>query len=416
MPLVSDTWDTDFVRGHFPALDQGWILMDNAGGSVVPRQVIDRVTRYMRRYQVQLGASYDLSAAAGERVEQGRRAMAELIGADPDEVVLGPSTTLNLELLAGALQPLFSAGDQLVVTNLDHEANIGVWHRLAAAAKMEVREWRLRGETAALEVEDLEQLLSERTRLVCFTHCSNITGRIHDVAAITRRAHQVGALVCVDGVAYGPHRRVDVRALGVDIYALSLYKTYGPHLGMLYLRRGLLAELGSRNHFFIDGSKPSLKLEPGNVNYELAASLPGIVEYLEAIDAHHLAAADQAGDRVARLDRVFRRIAAHEERLAVRLLDFLGSKRGVRVIGPATGRREERVPTVSFVVEGRRSSDIPPLLERRRIAVRWGHFYAYRPIRDLGLLERDGVVRASLVHYNTEEEVDQLIEGLDEVL
>ncbi len=429
--------DVAFARRHFPALDQGWILMDNAGGSVAPRQVVDRIGDYMRRYQVQLGASYELSVAAGERVAEGRRAAAELIGAEAREVILGPSTTINLELLAGALRPLFSPGDQLVVSNLDHEANIGAWRRLAASLDLEVREWRLREETAALELEDLAALLTERTRLVCCCHCSNITGGILDVAALARVTHDAGARLCVDGVAFAPHRKVDVQALGADVYALSLYKTYGPHLGLLYVRRDLLEIAQSRNHFFVGGARPHLKLEPGNVSYELAASLPGILEYLEALDAHHFQVSEAAGSaatgrpsgsaatgrpsgstdsRQRRLGRLFGLIAEHEQRLATRLLDFLSSKNGVRIIGLGSGRHEQRVPTISFVVEGRKSSDIPPLLDRRKIAVRWGHFYAYRAIRDLGLLAGDGVVRVSLVHYNTEAEVDRLVEALDAVL
>ncbi len=431
--------DLAFARGHFPALDQGWALMDNAGGSVAPRQVIDRVGSYMRRYQVQLGASYGLSVAAGERVAEGRMAAAELIGAEAGEVILGPSTTINLELLAGALSPLFSPGDQLVTTNLDHEANVGVWRRLAASGDLEVREWRLRDASAALELEDLAALLTERTRLVCCTHCSNITGGILDVAAVARMAHDAGARVCVDGVAFAPHRKIDVRTLGADVYALSLYKTYGPHLGLLYVGRDLLATARSRNHFFVGAAKAHLKLEPGNVSYELAASLPGIIEYLEALDARHFPPASAAGQslgpagteacppdccppdsqrdfRQQRLSRVFGLIAEHEQLLATRLLDFLSSKPGARVIGLKSGRRERRVPTISFVVEGRKSSAIPPLLDRRKIALRWGHFYAYRSIRDLGLLAGDGVVRVSLVHYNTEAEVDRLIKVLDELL
>ncbi len=389
--------------------------MDNAGGSVTPRQVSDRVRDYMGRYQVQLGASYGLSVEAGRGVEEGRRAMADWVGADADEIVLGPSTTLNLQLLAEALAPLFSPGDELVVTNLDHEANIGCWRYFAESHGVKVREWKLRPETAALELADLEPLLGERTRLVCFTHCSNVVGRIHDVAAITRRVHQAGALVCVDGVAFGPHRKVDVKALGVDIYALSLYKTFGPHLGLLYVQRELLQKAASRNHFFVDQAKLHLKLEPGNVCYELAASLPGILEYFTALDEHHDAPEDDKTIS-ARLTRTFERIAEHEERLATRLIEFLDAHSGVTLIGPVSGSRELRVSTLCFVASGRQASEIPALLDPLRIAVRYGHFYAYRPIRDLGLLERDGVVRVSLVHYNSEQEVDRLIAELDRIL
>ena len=413
------SFDVEFVRRQFPALDQSWILMDNAGGSVAPWQVSDRVRHYMRRYQVQLGASYTLSVEAGEKVEEGRLAMADFVGAAVDEIVLGPSTTLNLQLLAGALKPLFSLGDELVVTNLDHESNIGCWRQFAEAQGVTVREWRLNPESVSLELADLEPLLSEKTRLVCFTHCSNVVGLVHDVAAITQRVHEAGALVCVDGVAFAPHRRVDVAAWGVDIYAISLYKTYGPHLGLLYVKRDLLQRLSSRNHFFAGEGKPHLKLEPGNVNYELAASLPGILEYFTALDQHLEAASDVAAGEMAigdRLTRTFARIAEHEERLATPLLEFLDARPGVRILGPPSGDKEVQVPTIAFVVDGRPSSEIPALLDPLEIAVRYGHFYAYRPIRDLGLLAQDGVVRVSLVHYNTEAEVDRLIEALDRIL
>jgi cysteine desulfurase family protein (TIGR01976 family) len=407
---MAESFDVGFARSYFPALSSEWALFDNAGGSVAPRPVIERVGDYMTRLHVQLGASYALSQEATERVRAGQRAAAELVNASEDEVILGPSTTMNAMVLASALAPGLRAGDEIVVTNLDHEANIGAWRRLEARGAV-LKEWRFNPDTCALETGDLDRLLTDRTRLVCFTHCSNFVGTIHDVAAITKRVHQAGALVCVDGVAFAPHRRVDVAALDVDFYLLSLYKVYGPHLGLLYGKRAHLLALPSQNHFFLDDEPLPYRFEPGNVNHELTASLPGILEYLDAL--HDRLAPGAGGDRAARLGRVFARIAEHEERLAGRLLDFLRSKRGVRVIGQATADRATRAPTIAFTVPGRDASEIPPELDRARIAVRYGHFYAYRAIRDLGLLERGGVVRASMVHYNTEEEVDRLIRGLD---
>ncbi len=405
--------DVDFVRRSFPALDDRWALFDNAGGSVMAQPVIDRVGDYMARYQVQLGASYPLSVEAGERVTAGHRSVADLLGAGPDEVVIGPSSTINAMLLAQALRPLWRDGDEVVVTNLDHETNVGPWRRLEATG-IAVREWRMNPETAELELDALEPLLTDRTRLVCFTHCSNIAGRIHDVAAITRRVHQAGARVCVDGVAYAPHRRVDVAALGVDFYLLSLYKTYGPHLGVLYGRRRHLLEARGAYHFFIAEDDVPYKLQPGGPNHELAAALPGLLEYFDSLDRHHFG--DRDAGRATRLDRVFDLVAEHEERLVAPLLDFLTGRPGVRIVGPRSADRGCRVPLVSFVVEGREASEIPTLLDRRRLAVRWGHFYAYRAIRDLGLLDRGGVVRVSMAHYNTAAEVERLIAALDEVL
>lgn len=408
------TLDLDFIRAQFPALAAGgWALFDNAGGSVPPAAVIDRVASYMSRYGVQLGASYPLSAAASERVAAGRRAAATLINAEPDEVVLGASTTMNTFTLARAIAPWFAPGDELVVTNLDHEANIGAWRRLEERGVV-VKEWRLRPETAALESEDLDALLTERTRLVCFTQCANVTGRVQDAAAVCGRVHAAGALALVDGVAYAPHRKVDVKALDADFYLVSLYKVFGPHVGLLYGKRRHLLRTANVNHFFFRDDDVPGKLQPGNVNHELTASLPGILDYLDGVDRHHFAAEEpDAGLRLARTFGLFER---HEEALAAPLMDFLAHRRGVRILGPATADRAVRVPTVAFAVPGRDAAEIPPRLDERRLAVRYGHFYAYRAMQALGLAEANGVVRASLAHYNTPEEVSRLVSALDEVL
>ncbi len=408
------TLDLDFVRAQFPALvDNDWALFDNAGGSVPPRTVIDRVTQYMSRYGVQLGASYALSAEASERVAAGRRAAAILVNASPDEVVLGASTTMNTFTLARALAPWFAAGDEVVVTNLDHESNIGAWRRLAEGGAV-VREWRLRPESAALELEDLDALLNERTRLVCFTQCANVTGRLLDAAAVCRRVHQAGALALVDGVAYAPHRRVDVKEIDADFYLVSLYKVFGPHVGLLYGKSEHLLRARNINHFFFGEDEVPYKLQPGNVNHELTASLPGVLDYLDAVDRHHFAAEEPDTGR--RLARTFDLLERHEEALVSPLMEFLSARRGVRVIGPRSADRALRVPTVAFAIPGRDAAEIPPRLDERRVAVRFGHFYAYRAMQALGLDGSHGVVRASLAHYNTHEEVARLIRALDEVL
>lgn len=400
--------DLDFVRAQFPALETTWALMDNAGGSAPCRQVIDRVAAYMERLPVQLGASHELSVAAREAVAAGRQAAATLVGAHPDEVVLAASSTVLIQQLAAVLRASWKPGDEVIVTNLDHEANIGPWRKLEETGIV-VRQWRFRDETQTLHLEDLEPLLSERTRLVAFSHCSNVVGTILDVAAIAARVRAAGALSCVDGVAFAPHRRVDVTALGVDFYLVSLYKVYGPHLGLMFGRRELLLGAKSPNHFFISEQTVPTKLEPGNVNYELSASLVGILEYLQALGVHH-GLAD--GD----LGAIFAKIAEHEEELLRPLLSFLEGHPRVSLIGSTAPDRNVRVPTVSFTVDQRRSSEIPSLLDKHSLAVRFGHFYAYRLIRDLDLLEGDGVVRVSLVHYNSLQEVTRLLEALDGLL
>ena len=402
--------DLDRVRAQFPGLATDWTLFDNAGGSVPCRQVIDRVQDYMTHRCVQLGGSYALSAEATEAVEDGRRAVASLINADPGEVVLGSSSTMLARTIAQALRPLFEPGDEVIVTNLDHETNVSGWRTLADHG-VEIKEWALRPDTLTLELEDLEPLLTNRTRLVAFTHCSNIVGTIHDAAAIVRRVHEAGAWTCVDGVAYGPHRRIDVKALDTDFYFASLYKIYGPHVSFLYGKRERLLEARSQNHLFFTEEDVPDKLEPGAPNHELSASLPGIVDYLTTLD-------DMDADRPlgARLDRAFERIAETETELVTPFLAFLDKHPKVRLIGSANPDPAHRAPTVAFTVEGRKASEIPPLLDERKLAVRWGHFYAYRLVRTLGLLEADGVVRASMVHYNTPDEVQRLIEALAEAI
>lgn len=407
--------DVAFARSQFPALTEhwpDWALFDNAGGSVAPRQVSARVAEYMSRYMVQLGAGYALSQQATGIVQDAHASAERLLGAGAGEIAIASSTTMCARLLACALRPLWRAGDKVIITQLDHEANIGPWTRLAESG-IEVLTWRLRPETASLELDDLAPLLDERVKLVCMTHCANVVGRIHDVRAVAAAVHQVGAQLCVDGVAYAPHRLVDVAALGVDYYLLSLYKVYGPHLGLLWGKPELLAAARSQNHEFLAGAMP-YKLEPGGASHELCAGVPGIGEYLRAIDDHHHGRA-AVEDRTA-FARVFELFTAHEQQLAERLLAFLRGHPKVRIIGPETSDADVRVPTIAFTVAGRRASEIPALLDARKLAIRWGHFYAVRAIEALGLTQGEGVVRVSMVHYNTLAEVDRLVQALDEVL
>jgi cysteine desulfurase family protein (TIGR01976 family) len=411
MPAAK-TLDIDFVRGHFPGINE-CAFFENAGGTFVPQSVIDRVRAYMQETQVQPGGVYGVSERATERIAQSQKLMAHMINADPEEIAIGPSTTMNVYVLAHALRDWFRPGDELIVTNLDHEANSGAWRRLAEYDVV-VKEWPINPETAELETEVLERLLTGRTRLVCFTHCSNITGSINDAAALIRRVHDAGALACVDAVAYAPHRLLDVKALDVDFYLFSAYKLYGPHLGLLYGKREHLLRARGQNHFFIDEDEIPLKLVPGGVNHELTAGLTGIVDYFDALYRHHFSEGKNSLHE--RLQAVFDLISSHEQTLATRFIEFLKSKPDVRVIGRARSGRAQRVPPLSFVVNQRDSNEFPDYLAERGVAIRAGGFYAERCIEALGLGRQNGVVRASMVHYNSRDEVDRLIEHLDNVL
>lgn len=398
--------DLEYVRSQFPGLQTDWTLFDNAGGSVPLGRVIDRVQDYMRHCMVQLGASYELSVEASARVAAGHRAAEQLFGAQEGDVVVGSSTTVLARLAAAALRPMWRDGDEVIVTDLDHESNIGPWRNLEATGLV-VREWQCDADTHELRLESLGRLLNERTRMVAFSQCSNLVGELQDVKAIVARVHEAGALVCVDGVASAPHRRVDVADLGADLYVASLYKVYGPHLAAMHVGKELLARMAPQNHFFIGNDEGPYKLEPGNVNHELTASLPGIVDYLQDLDRHHGGAGT--------IDGAFDRITEHECALLAPLLDYLAEHPRVRLLGRSVAD-ERRAPTVSFVPLEQRADGIPARLDEHKIAIRWGHFYAHRFCTRFGLHERGGVVRASMVHYNTPQEVHRLIEALDAVL
>ncbi|WP_426945018.1 cysteine desulfurase-like protein [Pseudomonas oryzihabitans] len=403
--------DIAYVRKQFPGLAGDYAFMDNAGGSMVLQGVADRVADYLLNSSVQLGASYAPSVAAGERVMQARRSVMQLINAaHPDEVIMGGSTTHLLQILCRAIAPSIAPGDEIIVTNCDHEANIGPWVRLCADRGATLRVWEVDPDSLELELDDLQALLGDKTRYVAVTHASNILGSINPVAEIARRVHAVGAQLCVDAVAYAPHRLVDVQASGADFYVYSFYKTFGPHFAVLWGRRDLLLDFPSLNHFFIGQDVVPYKLQPGNVNYELSFGCIGISDYLLDI-ANQLGV---QGSERERMQAAFDAFEIQEDALAERLLGFLRQRPGVRIIGKTSVHA--RVPTISFVVEGVRSEAVVLKVDEQRIGIRFGDFYARRLIEALGLAPQGGVVRVSLAHYNTLEEIDRLIAALDQAI
>lgn len=409
------TLDLAFVRQQFPSLETEWAFMDNAGGAQVPRAVVDRLQHYLLTCNVQHGASYEVSQIAGERVAEATQAMAEFIhAASPSEVVMGASTTLLLRILALCLVQTWQPGDEVIVTNSDHEANVGAWLQLERFG-IAIKIWRVRPDTLALHLDDLDALCTPRTRLVAVSHVSNVLGTVNPIRAIAQRVHQHNALICVDAVAYAPHRLVDVQEFDVDFYVFSLYKVFAPHQALLYGKQDLLLNLPGFNHYFISDATIPYKFQPGNVNFELTYSLLGLQDYFSKL-AHVHFSGNVAPDWRGQLQQAFQLITAHEQALGDRLLSYLATKSNVRIIGIADPHSPDRIPTVSFTVDRQPSERIPTHVDTHHIGIRWGDFYAKRLIEDLGLAEQGGVVRVSLVHYNTLEEVDRLIQALDEVL
>jgi cysteine desulfurase family protein (TIGR01976 family) len=388
--------------------------MDNAGGSQIAQPVIDRMNEFFRTSFVQVGASYGPSFEATERMMLSHQLLAGFIGAsDPSELVMGSSTTLMLRILSQNLAHQFPRGSEIIVTNCDHEANIGCWRELEKNG-MIIKTWKINPETLFLDITDLEKLLTRQTRLVAFTHASNILGTVNPVKEITRLVHSRGALVCVDGVAFAPHRLIDVKDWDVDFYVFSFYKTYGPHYAMLYGKKAILLELPGNNHYFIDKDQIPYKFQPGNVNFEFAWGMTGLIDYFDAL---YLKSFPENGSPEIRerLQAIFDQIEQHENELSGILLEYLRTKSKVRIIGqifPAA----TRVPTISFVVQDTLSEAIVQQMDHHNIGIRFGDFYAKRLIMDLGIEPLGGVVRISIVHYNSPEEVMKLILALDKVL
>lgn len=410
---MSDTnFDVEFCRSQFPPLKNGWRYFENAGGSYVPEPVMNEMWRYMCESQCQPDWPNAPSRAALEQIERSRRLVSTMLNVSPDEIIIGPSTTMNVYVLSHALRPLFSPGDEVIVTNQDHEANGGAWRRLKESGIV-VQEWRIDPETGDLNTDDLAALLGEKTRLVCFPHVSNIVGSYNDVAVITKMAHDAGAMVCVDGVATVAHLMPDLAALDVDFYLLSFYKLYGPHQALLYAKRRHIEAAANQNHFFHQNSGAA-KLNPGGMNYEACASLAGIVTYLDSIHAAHFATPEQ--DLRKRTQAVYELFRAQESRLMAPLVDYLGARNDVRLIGRCTADDERRAPTFSVTVRGREPEEIALALADQRIAAGHGHFYGYRCVEALGIDPDKGVLRLSMVHYNTLEEVEHLIGALEKVL
>lgn len=404
--------DVDFCRRAFAPLANGWIYLDNAGGSYVPEQVVEAMSAFMRECQCQPAWPFPASVSAAGRLRKAREGMASLLNADAGEVVIGPSTTLNVYVLAHALAPTLAAGDEIVVTDQDHEANRGAWRRLAERG-VTVREWRLDPGTGDLDPADLDDLLGPRTRLVCFPHVSNIVGSVNDVAGITARAHAAGAMVCVDGVAAVAHGVPDVKALDVDFYLFSAYKLYGPHLAVLYGKRERIAAASNQNHFFHEGHPPE-NLNPGGLAYESVAALGGVLDYLDAVHDHHFETPENS--LRARAVRVFERFRDHEAALMRTFVEYLEGRPELGLVGRRSADPERRAPTFSLRIPGHDPAAVAERLTAHRICAAHGHFYGYRCVEALGIDPARGVLRLSMVHYNTVEEIERLVSALDEVL
>ena len=406
--------DFNFIRNQFPAFSesslQGFAHFENAGGSFACGQMIDSLQAYYRKTKLQPYYGFEPSNAAGLQMDRARERMAKWLNVATDEVHFGPSTSQNTYVVAQALRQHLKPGDEIIVTNQDHEANVGVWRKLEDEG-MVIREWQVDPETAELNPEALDHLLNERTRVVAFTHCSNIVGSVHPVREWTDRIHAAGAMAIVDGVSYAGHGLPDVDELGADIYLFSLYKVYGPHLGVMFMRKAINESLPNQGHFF-NADYPTARFTPAGPDHAQIASVNGVIDYFEAVYSHHYGDDEVSAPRkTARVRALFQ----HTERRNLRpLLDFLDQRPSVNLIGKTTTKH--RAPTVSFTVNGRDPAEIAAALARQRIGIANGNCYAFRLMEALNIPPSTGVARLSFVHYTKKEEIDRLMEALDQIL
>jgi cysteine desulfurase family protein (TIGR01976 family) len=385
------------IRADFPGLADGTAALDGAAGTPVPSAVIDAVSHALASAMANLGGAFEASERSGAVIAAARQAVADLVGGDPDGVVLGPNMTTLTFHFADALARDWGPGDEVVVTSLDHDANVRPWVLAAERAGATVRFAEFDTATGELPPEAFDGVIGERTRLVAVTAASNSIGTRPDVRAIADRAHAHGALVYVDGVHATPHVPTDVGAIGADLYAFSTYKLCGPHAGCVVASPDLLEGIAPAK-LAPSSSQVPWRFERGTPPFELLAGITAAVDWLARLT-------DTPGTR---RERLLAAMAAIEERLGGllgRMVDGLHAIDGVRVL-PA-GRR--RTSTVSFLVDGYSPSQVTAALARAGVSVWHGDNYAYELMDRFGLAESGGAVRASLVVYNDASDVDRLL-------
>ena len=401
--------DINFVRNQFPAFSENSLknkaFFENAGGSYACGQVINRLNRFYKEKKVQPYGAFEASISGGNEMDEARVGLARYLGVKDCEVSFGPSTTQNTYVLAQAFAEWLVPGNAIIVTNQDHEANTGSWRRLSNRG-VNVKEWKVNIETGELNLEDLDNLLDDNVKLVCFPHCSNIVAHINPVKEIVSRVHSAGCYVCVDGVSYAPHGLPNVEDLGADIYLFSSYKTYGPHQGIMVIKEEIAELLPNQGHYFNEKFLTK-KFTPAGPDHAQIAACAGIIEYFDMLASHHGIKHSDAPSKVHKLFRDY------EKKILQPLLDFVKTKNSVKLLGPSDASK--RAPTVALDLKCN-SFEVAKKLSDLKILAGGDDFYAVRLLEALGVDIKDGALRLSFVHYTKREEVKAVIQALDEVL
>jgi cysteine desulfurase family protein (TIGR01976 family) len=416
MPL-----DITTIRQQFPALERPVIFLDNPGGTQICRQSLDRITQYLVENNANHGGLFDTSRQSDALIEQARAIMADFLNAArPEEIVFGANMTTLTYTFSRALGRTFNPGDTIVVTRLDHDANISPWLQLAEDRDLRIRWVDFHAEDGTLDIDDFQAAMEEKPRLVAVGYASNALGTVNPLGRLVRLAHEVGALVYVDAVQYAPHGPIDVQRLGCDFLVCSSYKFFGPHLGALYGRYDLLENLPAYRVRPAPSEAPG-KFETGTGNFEHMSGLLGSLEYIQWIgetygDEHRELYAEHYEGRKLSLKLGMSALRAYEYELSRALLDILEETPGVKVYGLTDARElEKRVPTYSFTIEGHSPEEVAEFMGSRNINLWNGNFYALAVTQRLGLEEKGGLVRVGAAHYNTIEEIERFGEVLREL-
>ena len=406
--------DIEFVRSQFPAFAEtaleNFIHIENAGGTYACGQMIDALADFYKQSKVQPYYGFEPSNQAGEKMSLARARLASWLNVRPNEVHFGPSTSQNTYVIGQAMRNYLGPADEIIVTNQDHEANIGAWRKLEGEGVL-VKEWQVNPFTGELETNDLINMLSDNTRFVAFTHCSNIVGSINPAGEWIRLIHEAGALAFVDGVSYAGHGLPDIGGLDADIYFFSLYKVYGPHLGVMVMKNDLNQALPNQGHYFNHGS-PNARFTPAGPDHAQIASVNGVIDYFDTIYSYHYD--DMSVSDSLKSERINYLFKNAEQKNMIPLLEFLSDRKGVNLLGKVGAN--DRAPTISFTIEGKEPADVAELLANEKIGVANGNCYATRLMDALEIPLKNGVVRLSFVHYTSEKEINKVINALDRIL
>lgn len=416
MPL-----NTAIVRQQFPTLNRPDVFFDNPGGTQIARQSLDRINQYLLNCNANHEGAFATSRQSDEILHEAHVAMADFLNAaSPDEIIFGNNmTTLTLHMSRSLARNL-KAGDEIVVTRLDHDANISPWLLIAEDRGCKVRWVDFDVEEGTLDVDDFTRAMEDKPKIVAFGYASNALGTVNPVRKLTKMAKDVGALVYIDAVQYAPHGPIDVQDLGCDFLVCSAYKFFGPHAGILYGRHDLLEELKAYKVRPASNDLPS-KFETGTQNHEGIAGVLGAIEYFEWLGAEFGQPQEEgtlrgfSGRRLT-LKKAMTAVRAHEFGLSRLLIQTVQAVTGTHVHGVTDLKRlEERVPTVSFTLEGKQPRRVAEMLAEQGFYVWDGNYYTLAVTERLGLEDKGGMVRVGPVHYNTAEEISRLGAALQEI-